>query len=308
MRVLIELPTWIGDCVMATPSIENLTKIYPKIELIFLGPKASIQIFANHPNCFKEFIFDRRIGSFLKIAKEIGNVDLFISFRGSIRTRLLSFFIKTNRFFQYDKKKFATGHQVEKYNNFMNLTLGIDLKPNKLQIYSNKTKLINNLKPSIGLNPGAKYGSSKCWPPERYAELASILSKDFNIIFFGGADEVELCSIIESMIENSSKKIINLSGKTSIQELINYIKNLDFFITGDSGSMHIAAAFGVPTVSIFGPTKTFETSQWKNKNSRILKLDLDCQPCMKRECPLGHHKCMKDITVKDVLKELDKLT
>jgi len=80
------------------------------------------------------------------------------------------------------------------------------------------------------------------------------------------------------------------------------ISNLDLFITGDSGPMHVAAAFQVPTVAIFGPTKDNETSQWMNEKSLIVKKDLDCQPCMKRTCPLGHHDCMNLIKAEDVLK------
>jgi len=71
--------------------------------------------------------------------------------------------------------------------------------------------------------------------------------------------------------------------------------------------MHIAAAYQVPTISIFGPTKLKETSQWRNKLSIVLKTNLECQPCMKRECPLGHHKCMRDIVPDKVLKEIAKL-
>ena len=71
--------------------------------------------------------------------------------------------------------------------------------------------------------------------------------------------------------------------------------------------MHIAAAFQVPTVAIFGPTRTQETSQWMNKKSLIVKKDLDCQPCMKRVCPLKHHNCMKYIKSVDVLSATKSL-
>ena len=84
-----------------------------------------------------------------------------------------------------------------------------------------------------------------------------------------------------------------MAAKLSVNELISQISNLDLFITGDSGPMHIAAAFQVPTVAIFGPTNDKETSQWMNEKSRVIKKNLECQPCMKRTCPLKHHNCMK---------------
>ena len=96
-----------------------------------------------------------------------------------------------------------------------------------------------------------------------------------------------------------------MAGKTTIPELINHISNLDLFITGDSGPMHVAAAFQVPTVAIFGPTKDDETSQWMNEKSLIVKKSLECQPCMERTCPLQHHNCMKLITYLEVLKIID---
>ena len=96
-------------------------------------------------------------------------------------------------------------------------------------------------------------------------------------------------------------------NNTTITGLIDQISNLDLFITGDSGSMHIAAAFQIPTVSIFGPTRGDETSQWMNGKSLIVKKNLDCQPCMKRTCPLKHHDCMKLIKAVDVLKAINSI-
>ena len=104
------------------------------------------------------------------------------------------------------------------------------------------------------------------------------------------------------------KNYKNLAGYTTITELINKISSLDLFITGDSGPMHIAAAFQIPTVAIFGPTKDKETSQWMNNKSIIVKKNLNCQPCMKRTCPLQHHDCMNLIKAVDVLNTVDKLS
>ena len=119
-----------------------------------------------------------------------------------------------------------------------------------------------------------------------------------------------MCSsdLIEKLlIKKDVKNYKNLAGKTTIPELINHISNLDLFITGDSGPMHVAAAFQVPTVAIFGPTKDGETSQWMNKKNIIVKKNLDCQPCMKRTCPLGHHDCMNLIKAVDVLGAVNNL-
>ena len=103
------------------------------------------------------------------------------------------------------------------------------------------------------------------------------------------------------MIEKNVFNYTNLANKTTIDELIAQIACLDLFITGDSGPMHIAASFNISTISIFGPTDDKETSQWMNRNGVILKKNLDCQPCMKRTCPLKHHNCMSLIEPQEVL-------
>ena len=85
------------------------------------------------------------------------------------------------------------------------------------------------------------------------------------------------------------------------------LATLNIFITGDSGPMHIAASLQIPTISLFGPTNSIETSQWKNPNSMILKKNLDCQPCMKKKCPLDHHNCMKLIEADQVIDSISKV-
>ena len=154
----------------------------------------------------------------------------------------------------------------------------------------------------VGINPGASYGSAKQWYPERFAEVAFVLSKNYEIIIFGGAKEKKPSKDIERiLVEKGVENFKNLTGMTSIQELINKISSLDLFITGDSGPMHIAACFQIPTVTIFGPTNDHETSQWMAEKSVVVKKALDCQPCMQRTCPLKHHDCMRLIKTKDVL-------
>ena len=144
--------------------------------------------------------------------------------------------------------------------------------------------------------------SSKRWYPKEFAAVANDLSRNYDIIIFGGPGEKDIAAEIEKYLtEKGVDNYQNLANKTSVTELISQIANLDLFITGDTGPMHIAAAFQIPTVAIFGPTNDKETSQWMNEKNIILKKDLQCQPCMKRKCPLKHHNCMKLIKSVDVL-------
>ena len=160
----------------------------------------------------------------------------------------------------------------------------------------------------LGINPGASYGSAKRWYPKEFADVAIDLSSQYDIIIFGGPDEKDIAKDIEKyLIAKGVDNYKNLSAQITINELISQISNLNLFITGDSGPMHLAAALKIPTVAIFGPTKDNETSQWMNEESLVVKNNLDCQPCMKRTCPLGHHNCMKMIKSSDVLAAVKRL-
>jgi len=308
MKFAIELPTWLGDCVMASPAVENIVKLFPNSEFIFIGSKVSISLMRNHPNCIKTIHLERNLIKFFLLSKQIRHVDIFISFRSSMRSHVLSKLIKSSKCFIYNKKKFLNIHQVEKYVNFVNFSLNANLQPGNLKIYSNNNNKDYKYKNHIGISPGSSYGSAKCWLPEKYVELIEVLSQKRNILLLGGDSELSLISYIESELRKRGvTNVENLAGKTSINMLSNYISHLDLFITGDSGPMHIAAAYKVPTLCIFGPTKFLETSQWMNERSVIIKKDLECQPCMRRTCPLKHHNCMQLIESNEVLVEAEKL-
>jgi len=306
MKVLIELPTWLGDCIMVTPAIENIVNFHNDVEITFIGSFVSIEALKNHPKAIKTFVLDKKYTSLYKISRDLGNFDAFFSFRSSIRSKFLKFLISAKKKYYFDKNKYQNRHQVEKYNDFINDSLSIDLTAGKLQIYG--YNIAKSKKKILGINPGASYGSAKRWYPQEFAKVASELSAEYDIVIFGGPSEIDIAGDIEqALIDSSVKNYKNLTGNTTITELINKISSIDLFITGDSGPMHIAATFQIPTVAIFGPTKDKETSQWMNKKSIIVKKNLNCQPCMKRTCPLQHHNCMNLVKAIDVLKAVNSI-
>ena len=306
MKVLIELPTWLGDAVMVTPAIENIINFHDDIEITLIGSFISVEALKNHPKVVKTDILSKKYLSLYKTCKELGKFDVFLSFRSSFRSKFLKFLISAKNKYQFDKNKYQNRHQVEKYNDFVNDSLSIDSTAKKLQIYG--YNIVKSKKKILGINPGASYGSAKRWYPQEFAKVARELSGEYNIIIFGGPDETDIAGDIEqALIDSSVKNYKNLAGKTTITELISQISSLNLFITGDSGPMHIAATFQIPTVAIFGPTKDKETSQWMNKKSIIVKKNLNCQPCMKRTCPLQHHNCMNLVKAIDVLKAVNSI-
>ena len=180
MKILIELPTWLGDAVMATSAIENIINFYNDVEITFIGSFVSIEALKNHPKVVKTLILDKKYTSLYKIAKELGNFDVFFSFRSSIRTKFLKFLISAKKKYQFDKNKYQNRHQVEKYNDFVNDSLSIDLTAEKLQIYG--YNIAKSKKKILGINPGASYGSAKRWYPQEFAKVASesVISQQLN--------------------------------------------------------------------------------------------------------------------------------
>ena len=308
MRILIELPTWLGDTVMVTPAIENLVNFYDEPEVILIGSFISIEALKNHPRISNTYVIRKKYTSLYKISKKLGQFDIFFSFRSSFRSKFFKLLISSKKKFQFDRNRYQNRHQVEKYNDFINDNLNTNFHSGRLIVHPSIKLSKKNSKPIVGINPGASYGNSKRWYPQKFAQVATELSEKFDILIFGSVDEKNIATDIEKLlIENNVSNYQNLAGNTNILELINQIANLDLFITGDSGPMHLAASFKVPTVAIFGPTRNKETSQWMNDKAVIVKKNLDCQPCMKRICPLKHHNCMKLIKSVDVLSAIDSL-
>ena len=301
MKILIELPTWLGDAVMTTPAIENLVNFTTNPEIVLVGSFVSIEALKNHPKVIRNHVLDRNYYNLYRSIKSFGEFDLFLTFRGTFRSKFLKFCVSSINKHQFDKNKYTTGHQVEKFNNFVNDILKINSSPDKLILHTiNKSK--NGKKKLLGINPGASYGNAKRWYPREFAKVASDLSNTYDILIFGSDKEIDIAKDIENfLIEKGVANYQNLAGQTSIMELITQISFLDLFITGDSGPMHLAAALQVPSVTIFGPTNDKETSQWMNAKSKIVKKNLECQPCMKRTCPLKHHNCMRQTEASEVL-------
>jgi heptosyltransferase-2 len=322
MNILIILPNWLGDAIMTTPAIELLVKYYPHSRFTFVGSYISIEAIKHHPNTHRAIVDTTKKAPFrllatYQLAKKLGVFDMAISFRNQIHASLLlrmsGSFITIARsswhadfLLSHTPKITIKQHLVKQYVELAMVntnTFDGEIPPLKLYI---PKKVFH--KPTLGINAGATYGSAKRWYPERFAEVASYFSKSYDIIIFGGPNEVEMAEEIEQQLRSLHvSNITNLAGKTTIEELCATIGGCSLFITNDSGPMHVAGAYQVPTVAIFGPTKYKETSQWMNTKSVIVRHEMSCSPCMKRECPLKHHECMTTITASEVIEAVKKL-
>jgi len=322
MKILVVLPNWLGDAVMATPAIELLSLHYPNAKFTFVGSYVSIEALKHHHLCDRAIVDETkkassRLLATYRLAKELGEFSLAVTFRNQLHSSLLLRFTGTvvclaksswhsKLLLSHTPKIKTDKHLVKQYSELAMInTDNFNGESPELKLYI-KPQYFS--KPTLGINAGATYGSAKRWYPERFAEVASAFNKEFDIIIFGGPNEVEMAKEIESnLIDLNVQNYTNLAGKTNIKELCSNIAGCSLFITNDSGPMHVAAAYQVPTVAIFGPTKYKETSQWKNEKSIIVRKEMVCSPCMKRECPLKHHECMKNISASEVIEAVKTL-
>ena len=153
--------------------------------------------------------------------------------------------------------------------------------------------------------PGSEYGPAKRWPAAHYAALAARL--DMPVVLLGSAKEAALCQ----EIAQTAKNCLNLAGKTPLAQAIRAQAASKFIVSNDSGLMHVAAALGVPQVAVFGSSSPLHTPPLSDKavvlwlkNEAAYQPPLDCAPCFERECPLGHTRCLNDISAEKVLAAL----
>ena len=382
MRILIELPTWLGDAVMASAAVEaiakhaavfdagNLTDKFEDlgerdfsfssqifgpvtqeiqifkngaanlddkfdadcganltaserenqnlenlaaqpVKIVFFGSFAACELFKAHPNCERVIVDNSkktkfRLWRLFWQARELGKFDAAFSFRSSFASKILLFGARARQKFIFQKNN-DSAHQVQKYLKFVKAALNLKRADDELKLYFEPRKFDA---PVLGLNPGASYGSAKRWYPAYFAQVALHFKDKFKIMIFGGAGERDMCEQIEQILRENGVACENLAGKTSVRELCENIGGIrqsgGIFVTNDSGPMHIAAAYKTPTIALFGPTRFTQTCPWRNKNARILHLNLACMPCMKRVCPLGTHACMKDLSPQAVIQTIER--
>ncbi|WP_374088668.1 lipopolysaccharide heptosyltransferase II [Methylomicrobium lacus] len=157
----------------------------------------------------------------------------------------------------------------------------------------------------LALCPGAEYGDAKRWPAAHYAELARLKRREgWQVWLFGSPKDAPVAAEINRL---SHDACIDLTGKTTLSEAVDLLSLADVVISNDSGLMHVAAALNKKLIAIYGSSAPYFTPPL-NENARIISLNLDCSPCFKRECPLGHLHCLVKITPQQILHEMQALS
>jgi heptosyltransferase-2 len=330
-NVVIRMPNWLGDLVMATPLLEDLRRLFPTSRLTAMCQSNTAALLQHDPHVDEVFSFQRanrwlhrqeNHDVFRKLRQ--GNYDVGVlctnSFssawwfwRGHIPKRV-GFATHKRSWLLSDPLPLPEGyeiqHQVQTYKELLR-PLGAKPSDSSPSLYVSHQEqeeawdLLGRLGISrehivVGINPGAQYGSAKCWLPSRFRHVTQNLLENplVRVLYFG---DQHGRSLVQEICMGLPKRVVNLAGETSIRELMALIKVCDIFLTNDSGPMHIASALGTPLVALFGSTSDVRTGPYVG--GRVLHKHVECSPCYKRTCPIDM-RCMTRIGVEEVYAEL----
>lgn len=325
-RVLVRAPNWLGDAVLALPSIAAVRRRYPEAHLTVAGPAAVAAVFRETTDARPDHVIElpAKHRDIVKVIRD-GRFDLGVlmpnSFQSAWDLRRAGVperwgyptsgrrMLLTKR--AAPKKARELSHHAD-YFRALVAGLGFEVGNEDPKIATSlatrgKTDaLLAQLKvPAtatlIGLAPGAAYGEAKQWPPDRAAALAAKLvrGRDATCVVVGAVHDRPAARAIETWLRANAPdavaRVVDLTGKTSVSGLIGVTERCRAFVSNDSGAMHVAAAMGRPVVAIFGPTDERSTRPVGPRHT-VLTANVFCRPCMLRDCPIDH-RCMKRIDV-----------
>ncbi|MBI4823002.1 MAG: lipopolysaccharide heptosyltransferase II [Nitrospirae bacterium] len=333
-NVLIRGVNWIGDAVMTMPALKALRKAMPEARLSLLVKPWVSELFKKDPNIdelilygteYKGLMGKYRLSRYLKgrgfclaillqnafdagLITYLSGIPERIGYRRDGRGLLLT---KPIPYGKEDRQM----HHILYYIELLRRA-GIKAEPIVPWIYLSLSerldarKTLEGLrKPVLGINPGATYGSSKRWYPQRFAGVAQRFIEESigSVVIFGGSSEIEIADeIMGHLPEMYHSRCVSMAGKTTLRQLISLISECDVFLTNDSGPMHIGYAVRTPLVSLFGSTEPSLTGP-PEKGNIVIKKDIRCSPCFKRQCKEDTLKCMDAIGMDEVFSAVRNL-
>lgn len=330
--ILIVLPTWVGDFVMATPALRAIRNRFPNAKISFLVEPNLRELIrggdwmddvVEWPPKEQRNPWNR---AFRQVAAQLRGrrFDWAVMLPNSARSALMAYMAKATRRIGYDRdgrgllltdrlpvtnrngRKFVPMPICEYYADLAE-AIGCERPGDDLELFATadcEVRVNDRLaalgigehRPLVVLSPGAKFGASKCWLPERFGAAADRLIEEWDaaVVVTCGPGEEPIARATESAMNR--KGAILVDPLLSLGELKSLIKRSDLLLCNDAGPRHFAKAFDVPVVTVFGPTHP-EWTATRYEPERIVRIDVDCGPCQEKICPLGHLKCMTGVSV-----------
>ncbi len=338
-KIIIRGTNWVGDAVMSIPALREIRRIFPDAFLTLHTRTWAEGIFRDADFLDEILTFDRTES---KIADTFSNAkflkthefDLAVLFPNSFESALVTKLAKIPKRFGYAKegRSFLLTNSIEipagkneRHEVFYYLNLVSEIE----KAYFGKTSIIENLpkidlqvseerraearkileesgidlsKKTIALGVGSTNSRAKRWQEESFAKLNNLLQNDLNanVLLVGAKDEIE---VADEVFTKSARKPIILTGKTSLSQIVAILAEIDLLVSNDMGLAHIAPAVGTKTLVIFGPTNEKTTQPI---GSEIIRKNVDCAPCMLRDCPIDH-RCMTQISAEEVFEKAKEI-
>jgi heptosyltransferase-2 len=336
-RILVVGPSWVGDMVMAQSLFKTLKQKSPQANIDILAPSWSAPLLQRMPE-IKEVViapFQHRRADLRKRVQlgrrlRSANYQWAILLPNSWKSALVPFWARIPRRTGYvgeqrwglinDIRRLERNHLPMTVQRFVALAGSADqpppsresmpvpeLKVDQSQVGAALTamQLPTPDRPILMLCPGAAFGPAKQWPAEHFAHVArQYLSQGWEVWLMGSQHDAQAAAQIASLC---AAECINLAGRTSLAQAIDLMSLASLVISNDSGLMHVAAALGRPLVAVYGSSDPSVTPPL-TPNSTVVTLNLSCSPCFKRRCPLGHLKCLRDLTPERVAIVAKQLT
>lgn len=335
-RILVRVPNWVGDVVMALPALEALRENFPLSTLVALARPWVTPLLENHPCVDQVMVFHKGRGypwdgvALLKTVAEVrrSRFDLALlfqnAFEAALITRLAGIPIRIG--YSTDGRGFLLSHpvprdrevlrqhQVEYYLHLMRtMNWKAESRDPRLHVGEKQQAAAESLLEAfgitnrdllVGLAPGAVYGPAKRWPAQRFAAVGdrAVETWGAKIVVMGSGGEKEICEAVTLAMRTPA---VNLCGRTNLHEAVGVIRRCRAFVTNDSGLMHVAAALNVPLVAIFGSTDPEATGP-RSPKARVVRHPMSCAPCLKPECTKDY-ACLRSIEPEEVWGELETL-
>jgi heptosyltransferase II len=322
-RILIVAPSWVGDAILTEPLVALLRDPFEDPVVDVLVPPWCAPVYARMRGIRRIIETPFSHGNFdIRARKELG-----IGLRGegythafvlpnSWKSALVPFFARVPKRIGYtgearwglltDARRIDKRMYPRLVDRFAALAVPrgalvpMPTSPGLVPDVRNRADAMRALRlktdrPVVIMCPGAEYGPAKRWPPNQFAELAAMFLRDGLQVWIIGSpnDRMATDAVLNSLGENVHK-VRDLTGRTDLGTAIDILSSASLVVSNDSGLMHAAAAVGVPLVALFGSSSPAYTPPL-SPTAQIARIDISCSPCFKRECPLGHFKCMREL-------------
>jgi heptosyltransferase-2 len=320
-RILIRSSNWLGDAVMSVPAVRAIKAGRPDAHITVAAPEKIASMWKLVPEVSEIVpLPNKSLLATVRSIRRQSRFDVAILFPNSLRTALETWLSKIprrvgyrghfrswllNQIIYQRETPGPIEHQADHYLRVAR-ELGASVQDNwrealrRVPIISDGTRAVPpaDERMKLALSPGAEYGSAKRWLPHRFAEVAAAVVAKLSVqwILFGTATDM---AIGETIAKTLGDSCVNRIGQTTLDQLIDGLRECRLLLTNDTGTMHLASLLGVPTVAIFGSTEPRLTGPLGDRHA-ILRHQVECSPCFLRKCPIDF-RCMKAVGVEEAL-------